>query len=46
MMVLGKLPVPGGPSNLDYTVSGHKYFIKFRIPTDLRVFPCLLFNFL
>ena len=28
------------------TVSGHKYVIKFRIPIDLRVFPCLLFNFL
>ena len=26
------------------TVSGHKCFIKLRIPIDLRVFPCLLFK--
>ena len=28
------------------TVSGHKCFIKFRIPIDLRVFLRLRFNFL
>ena len=27
------------------TVYGHKYFIRFRIHIDLRVFPSLMFNF-
>ena len=37
-MVLCKLPVPGHHTNLDYTVSGHKYFIKVRIPIDFNAF--------
>ena len=45
--VLGDVLRPSrGTTPAAVTVSGHKCFIKFRIPIDLRVFPCLLFNFL